>query len=167
MTKKTLVVYYSWGNNTKAVGEYIAEKLKADSLKLKTKKPYPTDYNDCVSRVGKDGKNYEPELSTAIPDLSEYDTVFVGAPCWWGTIANPLRTFLHQNDFSGKKVIPFMTHGTSGLHVQDVKKLCPHSEVMPGLGIYNCYQVTTHTNTVANMGNYKEQVDRWLNNLSL
>jgi len=167
MAKKTLVVYYSWGNNTKAVGEYIAEKLGADSLELKTKTPYPTDYNDCVSQVGREGAKYEPELSTIIPDLTEYDMVFVGAPCWWGTIANPLRTFLHQNDLGGKTIIPFMTHGTSGLHVQDVKKLCPDSKVLSGLGIYNCYQVTTRTNTAANMGNYKEQVNRWLAGLSL
>lgn len=167
MAKKILVVSYSWGDNTKAVGEYIAEKLGADNLELKTEVPYPSDYNACVSRVGRDGRKHEPELAVAVPDLSKYDTVFVGAPCWWVTIANPLRTFLHQNDFSGKTVIPFMTHGTSGLHVQDVKKLCLDSKVLSGLGIYNCYQVTTHTNTVANMGNYKEQVNRWLDSLSL
>lgn len=167
MVKKILVVYYSWGENTRAVGEYIAKKLGADSLELKTKVPYPSDYNACVSQVGRDGRKYEPELGTIIPDLSRYDTIYVGAPCWWGTIANPLRTFLHENDLSGKTVVPFMTHGTSGLHVQDVKKLCPNSTVLPGLGIYNCYQVTTHRNTTANMGNYKEQVDRWLSGLSL
>ncbi|WP_425314972.1 hypothetical protein [Veillonella montpellierensis] len=33
--------------------------------------------------------------------------MYVGAPCWWGTITNPLRTFLHQNDLLGKTVAPF------------------------------------------------------------
>lgn len=29
---KKLVVYYSWGNNTKAVAEYISQRLDADLL---------------------------------------------------------------------------------------------------------------------------------------
>lgn len=127
---KKLVVYYSWGNNTKAVAEYISQRLDADLLELKPKEAYPTDYNACVSKVGRDGKNFEPELSTAIPDLSSYDTIFAGSPCWWGTIANPLRTFLHQNDFSGKTIVPFMTHGFNihgvvfdELHTQPNRKL--------------------------------------------
>lgn len=42
----------------------------ADLLELKVKKPYPVDYDACVSQVGRDGKNYEPELSVQIPDLA-------------------------------------------------------------------------------------------------
>lgn len=97
---KTLVVYYSWGNNTKTVAEYIAEKTGADILELKVKDNYPENYNACVAKVGKLGKKNEPELTTEIPDLSQYEAYFVGSPCWWRTIANPLRTFLHQNDLA-------------------------------------------------------------------
>lgn len=167
MAKNSLVVCYSWGGNTKAVAEYIADKIGADLLELKVKNPYPADYDACVSQVGQDGKSYEPELSIQIPDLAAYayDVVFAGSPCWWGTIANPMRTFLRQNDFAGKTVIPFMTHGTSGLHVQDVKKLCPDSYVLRGCGIFNQYQVSTKINTPANMGNYKKEIDRWLKEL--
>lgn len=159
---RKLVVYYSWGNNTKAVAEYIGQRLDADILELKPKEAYPIDYNACVSKVGRDGKNFEPELSTVIPDLSSYDTIFVGSPCWWGTIANPLRTFLHQNDFSGKTIIPFMTHGTIGLHVQDIEKICPDAKIRKGYGIFNTYQVSTKKNTPDNMGDYKADIDRWL-----
>lgn len=81
---------------------------------------------------------------------------------WWGTIANPVRTFLHQNDFSGKTVVPFMTHGTSGLHVQDVTKLCPGAKVLNGHGIFNSYQVSTKKNAPENMENYQADIDRWL-----
>lgn len=160
--KKILVAYYSWGGDTKAIAEYISQKLGADCLELRTKEPYPTDYDACVRQVGRDGAAYEPELDGIVPDLAAYDTVFVGSPCWWGTIANPLRTFLHQNDFSGKTVIPFMTHGTSGLHVQDVAGLCRGAKVLPGHGIFNRYQVTTRRNTPENMGDYRADIDRWL-----
>lgn len=162
---RSLVVYYSWGNNTKAVAEYISQKLDADILELNPREAYPTDYDACVSKVGRDGKNFEPELSTEVPDLLSYDVIFAGSPCWWGTIANPLRTFLHQNDFTGKTVIPFMTHGTSGLHVQDIKKLCPGAVVLKGHGIFNRYQVSTKKNTPDNMGNYMADIDQWLNEI--
>ncbi len=165
MAKHILVAYYSWGGNTKAVAEDIADTLGADLLELKVKEPYPTDYDTCVRQAGQAGKYAEPELSLQLPDLRNYEVIFAGSPCWWGTIANPLRTFLHQNDFSGKTVIPFMTHGTSGLHVQDVKKLCPQAKVLSGYGIFNQYQVTTKTNTPANMGNYQTALKQWLNEL--
>ena len=98
-------------------------------------------------------------------DVKKYKVIFAGSPCWWGTIANPLRTFLHSYDFAGKVIAPFMTHGTSGLHVQDIKSLCPGSKVLNGIGIYNKYQVDTSVNTVSNMGDYKAQVGLWLKNM--
>lgn len=159
---RKLVAYYSWGGNTKAVAEYLAQKISADLLELKVKEAYSADYNTCVRQVGKAGKKFEPALTTQIPDMSAYTTIFAGSPCWWGTIANPLRTFLHQNDFAGKTVIPFMTHGTSGLHVQDVKALCPNATVLDGYGIFNKYQVSTTIDTPENMGDYKAEIDRWL-----
>ncbi len=161
-TGKKLVVYYSWGNNTKAAAEYLQQKLGADILQVQPKKPYPPDYNACVREVGRAGKEFEPELIDNIPDLSEYDVFFIGSPCWWGTIANPVRTFLHQNDFAGKTIVPFMTHGTSGLHVGDIKILCPEARVHDGLGIFNSYQVSTKKNTPDNMGDYRSDIDRWL-----
>lgn len=164
---KKLVAFYSWGSNTKVVAEYIAEKTGADLLELKVRDEYPSDYDVCVSKVGHDGRNYEPELSVAIPDLSTYQTVFAGSPCWWGSIANPLRTFLHQNDFTEKSVIPFMTHGTSGLHMQDVKNLCSGAQILKGLGIFNKYQVMTKVNTPKNMGVWQKDVDQWLSGLGL
>lgn len=160
--KKILVVYYSWGGNTKAVGDYIAQKAGADVYQIETVKAYPVDYDACVEEVGRQGKNYEPELKPAQINVADYDVVFVGTPCWWGGISNPLRSFLRQHSFAGKTVIPFMTNGTSGNRLQDVKKLCVGATVLDGLSIYNRYQVETETNTPDNMGNWKEVVGKWL-----
>lgn len=164
--KNILVAYYSWGGNTKAVGDYIAQKLGADVHQIQTVKPYPTDYDSCVAVVGKQGKAYEPELNPTLLDITDYDIIFVGTPCWWSNISNPLRSFLHQHSFKGKTVIPFMTNGTSGKKLQDVKKLCPDANVLDGFSIYNRYQVDTKTNTPDNMGNWKEEVDNWLNKIA-
>lgn len=160
--KKILVAYYSWGGNTKAVGDYIAQKIGADVYQIEPLKAYPTDYEACVSEVNRHGSTYEPELKPTQTSVGDYDVIFVGTPCWWGTIANPLRTFLHRNSFKGKTVIPFMTNGTSGKRLQDVKKLCTGATVLDGHSIYNRYQVETKVNTPDNMGDWKAEVDKWL-----
>ena len=160
--KKVLVAYYSWGGNTKAVGDYIAQKVGADVYQIEPLKAYPTDYGACVSEVNRHGSAYEPELKPAQINVGDYDIIFAGTPCWWGTIANPLHTFLHRNSFKGKTVIPFMTNGTSGKRLQDVKKLCTGATVLDGLSIYNRYQVETKVNTPNNMGDWKKEVDKWL-----
>lgn len=165
--KKVLVAYYSWGGNTKAVGDYIAQRVRADVCRIEPVKAYPADYDACVKEVGRQGKDYEPELKPTLTQINvaDYDVIFVGTPCWWGTIANPLRTFLRSNSFKGKTVIPFMTNGTSGKRLQDVKKLCTGAIVLDGLSIYNCYQVETKVNTPDNMGDWKTAVDEWLKNV--
>lgn len=160
--KKILVAYYCWGGNTKAVGDYIAQKVGADVYQIEPLKAYPTDYGACVSEVNRHGSTYEPELKSTQTSVSDYDVIFVGTPCWWGTIANPLRTFLRRNSFEDRTVIPFMTNGTSGKRLQDVKKLCTGATVLDGLSIYNRYQVETKVNTPDNMGNWKAKVDKWL-----
>ncbi|MDR1583643.1 MAG: flavodoxin [Prevotellaceae bacterium] len=154
--KKILVAYYSWGGNTREVANYIKELTGADIFEIIPKQAYPTDYDEAVEYAGKEIKqNYEPELEVQINNLQDYDIIFVGSPCWWSTIAPPVRTFLHQNDFSGKTIVPFMTHGTSGLTVQDMKILCPNSTVFNGLGIF-----------YKSMETYKSKVEKWLKELN-
>jgi len=71
-----LVVFYSWGDNTKAVAEYISEKTGADILELKVRNEYPSEYNACVNKVGRDGKQYEPVLINDSVDLTIYKQEF-------------------------------------------------------------------------------------------
>ena len=57
--------------------------------------------------------------------ISDYDVIAVGTPTWWYTMAPAVRTFLHENDFSGKTVVPFMTNGGWPGHViKDMKSFC-------------------------------------------
>ena len=79
----------------------------------------------------------------------------------------PLYSFFDEYDFSGKTIVPFMTHGTSGLHVQDVEKLCPGAKIRKGHGIFNTYQVTTKKNTPDNMGDYKADINQWLKEMGI
>ena len=70
-------------------------------------------------------------------NLAQYDVVFIGSPNWWSTIAPPVATFLTKGDFSGKTVIPFVTHGGGGIArcEADMKKLCPGSTLLKGFAI--------------------------------
>lgn len=81
--------------------------------------------------------NARPELRGTLPDLSGYDTIVLGYPCWWGTMPQAVFTFLESADFSGKKILPFCTHEGSGMgrSESDIKKLCPAATVARGLAI--------------------------------
>ena len=119
---KTLVVYYSAMGNTEEVAGYIAEATGADVLELEPVEPYSSEdlnYNDSGSRVvyeyeNPDAQNVELVVDS-VDNWSEYDTIYIGYPVWWGIAAWPVNGFVKANDFTGKTVIPFCTSASSGL----------------------------------------------------
>jgi flavodoxin len=132
---KALVVYYSWGGNTRAVAQQIQSLTEADIFEIKPVKPYPEDYNECVKQARKEiDEGYKPEITGTVENLSQYDVVFVGSPNWWSTIAPPVATFLTNSDLSEKTVIPFCTHGggRQANLFKDIAKLCPNSTAKKG-----------------------------------
>lgn len=79
-----------------------------------------------------------PELATQIENLDAYDTIFLGYPNWNSDLPMPLYTFLEEYDFSGKTIIPFITHGGSGFSrtIQTIADMQPDAEVVEdGLSI--------------------------------
>lgn len=136
--KKILVAYYSHSGNTKKVAELIHSQLGGDVFEIVPTKAYPNDYNSLV-QVGKQEKeqNIYPEINEN-GDLTAYDTIFVGTPVWWYTMAGPLKTFLKENDFAGKTIVPFCTHGGGGASntYSDIKKLAPAADVLEGYTSY-------------------------------
>ena len=57
---------------------------------------------------------YHPTIKKDNVDLNSYDTVYLGSPIWWGTMAPPVMIFLSENDLDGKTILPFTTHGGGG-----------------------------------------------------
>ena len=119
---KTLVVYYSASGNTENVSNVIAKTLGADLFELEPVEPYSNDdlnwTNDDsrVTRVHENEDERDVELvSATVDNWSEYDTVFIGYPIWWGIAAWPVDEFIETNDFTGKTVIPFATSASSGM----------------------------------------------------
>lgn len=112
---KTLVVYYSLSGNTQRIAERLAENLNADIYQVRTVRAYPDDYHETadVSRKERDSGNL-PEIVNDFPDLSEYDTIYIGGPIWNGYMPTPLEKYLESVSFRGKTVIPFSTSMGSG-----------------------------------------------------
>ena len=109
---KVLVVYYSLTGHTKDIAEKIAAKTNADLFEIKTKEPYPTGAK-LYTTAKKEIKNKQYPAVEALPNVADYDVIFVGAPVWWYTMAPPLFSVLEQIDFQGKKVVPFSTQGSN------------------------------------------------------
>ena len=136
--KKMLIVYYSWGGNTKHMAEQIQSITGADIFELKTVDPYPKEYRPTTEQAKREQQTgYRPPLSAKPENLADYDTIFIGSPNWWGTLAMPFFTFLEGSDLSGKTIIPFMTHEGSGFGsaLTDLKKLCPKATILEGLAV--------------------------------
>ena len=119
---KTLIVYYSATGNTENVANAIADTLGADVFELEPVEPYCNDdlnWTNDDSRVSREHENEDErdvELVLATVDnWSDYDTVFIGYPIWWGIAAWPVAEFIETNDFTGKTVIPFATSASSGM----------------------------------------------------
>lgn len=128
MPGKVLVAYYSWGGNTRFAAERIQKLTGGTLFEIKPVKAYPADYGACVEQAKRECRDeFEPELATKVDDFSKYDVIFVGTPNWWSTMAPPVRSFLSSYDFSGKTVIPFVTHGGGGMArcERDMRKVCP------------------------------------------
>ena len=121
-TGKTLVVYYSASGNTERVAKDIAEAAGTDLFEIVPTEVYTSDdldWTNSDSRVSREHDDESlrdvPLTTTEVPDWDSYDTVFIGYPIWWGIAAWPVDTFVKNNDFTGKTVIPFATSSSSGM----------------------------------------------------
>lgn len=156
--KKILVVYFSWSpsGNTRNMAEQIKEATGADIFEIVPVNAYPSDYTKCT-QVAKEeiNRKYKPEIKSKVPNFDQYDTIFVGSPNWWSTIAPPIATFLTTHNLKGKTILPFMTHeGTRmGHSVKDIQELCTDATVLSGLPIRG--------NNVKNEST-KSDIKKWL-----
>ena len=135
---KKLVVYYSWSNgNTKKIAEKLAEELGADIRRIDTVEPYKGSYDAVVDQGQREvNRGYKPEIKPLDVDIKDYDVIAVGTPTWWYTMAPAVLTFLSDHDWSGKKVIPFMTNGGWHGHViEDMIKECKGAEIVKPMEI--------------------------------
>ena len=162
---KSIVIFFSHagdnyavGNievgNTKIVADYISEIIGADQYEIVTHKYDGMAYTPLINLAQEEANKGElPPYEGAAPDLTQYDTVFIGGPVWWGTYPQVMFTLFKDIDLAGKTVIPFTTHEGSGLAscVSDVKREFPKANVTKGWSIYG-HEVRTG----------RAKVEKWL-----
>ena len=114
--KKPLIIYFSWGGNTRSVAERVRSLTGGDVYEIVTANAYPKDYNAAtnLARVEQREKLRPALKMPKIPNLSEYDTVIIASPNWWGALPMAVMSMLDANDFSGKKISQIVTHGGGG-----------------------------------------------------
>lgn len=134
---KTLVAYFSAQGHTQAVAERIVELTGAKVYRIEAAEPYASNPYDDSDRIQRESYN---DLRPGVANLpkaeviAQYDTIFVGSPCWWHQPAMVVCTFLQSFDLKGKVVIPFFTYGaTTYLNesMHKIYKLTPDSKHIP------------------------------------
>lgn len=133
MSKK-LVAYFSASGVTKAAAERLAKVANADLFEIQPAVPYTKadlDWTNKKSRssVEMNHPDSRPEIANKLPNMEDYDTVFIGFPIWWYVAPTIINTFVESYDFSGKTLVPFATSGGSsmGKTVEVLKPLCSAS----------------------------------------
>ena len=110
---KSLVVYYSRSNITKKLAENIKAKTGSDIEQVIPKVNYEGKLG--YARGGKDAVLAKiVELESLKYDPQDYDMVYIGSPVWASKAANPIISYLKQNEGKFSNVKFFLTAASSG-----------------------------------------------------
>ena len=143
--------------NTEQIASWIAEDTGLERVQIETNTAYPSDHDELVDQADEEqAEDARPEISLAREDLTDYDTIFIGYPIWWADLPMPVYSFFDNEDFSGKTLIPFSTHGGSGLAdtIATIEDLEPDATVVTdGLTISR-----------NNVSDSRADVEQWLTN---
>jgi flavodoxin len=153
----SIIIYFSRSGNTQNLARMIYNEVGGDILELTVTNPYPSDYSQAVERADEERDNQEyPEIDTDIPDLSQYDTVYLGYQTWSMTLSNPMISFLMDNgsDLSEKTIYPFSTNAGygEGDTIERIEELAPDASVATSFNIQD-----------EDLLDNQEQVTIWLN----
>lgn len=136
----SLIIYYSQTGATQQVAELLQQKLGADIEAIQLTNPYNGDFGQTIARCQEEmASGQTPELQPLAHDIAKYDTIYIGYPVWFGTYAMPIATFVKENDFTGKVIVPFCTFGSGGnTSISKLLEALPGiKEMVPGYGVRN------------------------------
>ena len=163
-----LVVYFSLAGeqygvgvieegNTSIIAHMIAEYTGADLFEIQPVQSYPTSHRELLDVSRQEmSENARPEIAETVQNWEQYDTVFIGYPNWWGDMPMIVYNFLESYDFSGKTIVPFCTHGGSGLsNTERTIASLTGTNLLPGFAIPG----TTAQNEREEA---KNRVNKWL-----
>ncbi len=179
-----LIAYFTWAENTHVdepekvnvdastsasvlapgnaakLANWIQQEVGGDLFSIVVTEPYSSDYDECLDRAADEkAANARPELVYHVDNMEDYDIVFLGFPNWWYTVPIAIHSFLEEDDFSGKTVVPYVTHGTGGLAstIKDITAALPDSvTILEPIGVYRPEVDASHN-----------EVMEWLKGLNL
>lgn len=157
----TLIVYFSWSNNTETMANYIHEQIGGDIERIVPVDAYPDNYNETADLAKAQQDNDErPQFEALAYDPTTYDTVFIGYPIWWYSLPMIMETFFDTYDFTGITIVPFNTHEGSkdGGTYEMIREREPGATVLEGLPIRG---------RDVNDTSSKDEVREWLGKLNL
>ena len=165
--KKSLIIYFSRADenyfggemryvdkgNTEVIAEYIKDIVGADLFKVEPLNPYSKDYMKCIEEAKARTNSHDAPIKERIPDISNYEVIYVGSPIYWGGMPEELFTALKGLDYSGKIIRPFVTHEGSGLSgvPRQLNEICVGAEVTSGIAIVG-----------SQVNNSKIEVEKWI-----
>ena len=155
---KALVAVFSWSGNTLTVANRVVEDLQgqAELFRIEPSTPYTTNYNEML-QIAQDEQaaGTMPAIAGTVANWSDYTTVYLGFPTWWGHLPQIVKSFLAGHDCAGKAAYPFNTHAGSGFAscLSDLADACPNADIREGLSLVG-ENVTSST----------AQIDGWVSN---
>lgn len=163
--ERCLVVCCSRTGNTRFVAEQIRTALDGDLLEVQPVEPYEEDYNAMLARAREElaaiDQGIYPAIEPSFDRLDEYETVLIGYPIWYGSMATPMQSFLHEHaaQLAGMRVAIFATSGSSGIisSVREAEALCPEADIFE----------QTLLLTSSSMPQSESLVAEWLEQLNL
>lgn len=142
--------------NAQLLADMAQQTTSGDLFLIQTEEPYPSDYRQTTDKAKEEqNDNARPALVSHVDNMDKYETIVLVYPNWWGTLPQPLFTFLEEYDFSGKTILPLCTHGGScmGSSESDISLLCPNAMLLEGLAISG-----------SDAASAQSDVEAWINN---
>lgn len=172
---KTLIVFFSRKEaassiykdkplkigNTKRIADMIKAKTNGTEYEIVPVKAYPNDFKTTSEVAQKElNDNARPAIKRPLPDVRRYDTIFVGAPVWWGDYPMVVHTFLDSVNLNNKNVVPFATSEGSGLgnFAEVLADKYPDAKVLQG-------HYERGKDVADNRSSVSSDVNSWLNKL--
>lgn len=142
--------------NAQMLAQMAQEITGGDLFLIQTEETYPSDYRETTNVASiEQADNARPALASHVENMDQYDTIVLIYPNWWGTLPQPLFTFLEEYDFSGKTILPLCTHEGSrmGSSERAIAEICPDAILLTGLAVRG-----------SDASSAQSDVETWINN---
>lgn len=110
-----IIIYYSRSGNTEKIARQLQSDLQIPAIKIEPEEAYGNYIMSCFRVMKENRKKETPKFLTPIPDLTSYDTIFLGFPIWAQDVPVFVQDFIRKCDTKDKTIIPFATYGMSGI----------------------------------------------------